>query len=100
MDEVKKNDPYAVLRIAEFRNFQVSRFSMTFGIQLAETIFQAPVALGHTGSLSGLKSALDQPEFLTAIGLVKYGSMRSPKPAPAGFLPNLKTMFNRFLPQR
>ncbi len=68
--------------------------------QLAETIFQAPVALGHTGSLSGLKSALDQPEFLTAIGLVKYGSMRSPKPAPAGFLPNLKTMFNRFLPQR
>ena len=37
MDEVK-NDPYAVLRIAEFRNFQLSRFSMTFGIQLAETI--------------------------------------------------------------
>ena len=68
--------------------------------QLAEKIFQAPVALGQSNSLSGLKSALDQPEFLTAIGLVKYGSMRNRKPAATGFLPNLKTMFNRFLPQR
>ncbi|HSY76144.1 MAG TPA: MFS transporter, partial [Bacteroidia bacterium] len=38
MEEAKRNDPYAVLRIVEFRNFQLSRFSLTFGIQLAETI--------------------------------------------------------------
>lgn len=31
-------DPYAVLRIPEFRNFQLSRFTLTFAIQLAETI--------------------------------------------------------------
>jgi len=68
--------------------------------QLAGAIFQAPVSLGQTNSISGLKSALDQPEFLTAIGLVKYGSMRKRKPEPAGFLPNLKTIFTRFLPQR
>jgi cell division protein FtsA len=67
--------------------------------RLAETIFEAPVSLGQTNSISGLKSALDQPEFLTAIGLVKYGSMRKPKPVPAGFLPNLRNLFTRFLPQ-
>lgn len=35
---MRKNDPYAVLRIAEFRNFQLSRFTLTFAVQLAETI--------------------------------------------------------------
>ena len=72
--------------------------------QLAETIFQAPVSLGQTNSISGLKSALDQPEFLTAIGLVKYGSMRKRKVEPAGLLnhlqTNLQSIFTRFLPQR
>ena len=69
MDEVKKNDPYAVLRIAEFRNFQLSRFSLTFGIQLAETILgwkiyeitHDKLALG----LIGLSEAL--PFILTAL---------------------------------
>ena len=38
MNDVPKRDPYAVLRISEFRNFQVSRFTFTFATQLAETI--------------------------------------------------------------
>ena len=42
--------------------------------KLAEKVFQLPVSLGKANSISGLKSALDQPEFATAIGLVKYGS--------------------------
>ena len=47
------------------------------GIQrLAETVFQLPASLGKTTSISGLKSALDQPEFATAIGLVKFGSFQ------------------------
>ena len=52
------------------------------GIQkLAERIFQLPASLGKTNSISGLKSALDQPEFATAIGLVKYGSFQQKKKA-------------------
>jgi len=69
MDEVKRNDPYAVLRIAEFRNFQLSRFSLTFGIQLAETILGWKVyELTHDKlalGLIGLSEAL--PFILTAL---------------------------------
>jgi cell division protein FtsA len=48
---------------------------------LAERILQMPVSLGKTNSISGLKSALDQPEFATAIGLVKFGSFQQRKRA-------------------
>ncbi|MBI4326464.1 MAG: cell division protein FtsA [Chloroflexi bacterium] len=50
------------------------------GIQtLAQQIFGLPASLGKTSSISGLKSALDQPEFATGIGLVKYGSFEHKK---------------------
>jgi MFS family permease len=69
MSELPKNDPYGVLRIPEFRNFQLSRFTLTFAIQLAETILGWKVyeithdklALG----LLGLAEAL--PFILTAL---------------------------------
>lgn len=54
-------------------------------VKLAEKIFQLPVSLGKTNSISGIKSALDQPEFATAIGLVKFGSMQQKKRAGGGF---------------
>ena len=38
-----------------------------------------PASIGKTNSISGLKSALDQPEFATAIGLVKFGSFQQRK---------------------
>jgi cell division protein FtsA len=47
--------------------------------KLAEQVFQMPVFIGKTNSISGLKSALDQPEFATAIGLVKFGSFHQRK---------------------
>ena len=47
--------------------------------RLAERILQLPVCPGKTNSVSGLKSALDQPEFAAAIGLVKFGSFKSRK---------------------
>jgi cell division protein FtsA len=57
------------------------------GIQkLAERVFQLPATLGKTNSISGLKSALDQPEFATAIGLVKYGSFQQKKKSGGGSL--------------
>jgi cell division protein FtsA len=49
--------------------------------KLAEQVLQTPVSLGKTNSISGLKSALDQPEFATAIGLVKFGSFQQRKRA-------------------
>jgi cell division protein FtsA len=47
--------------------------------QLAEPILQMPVSLGQTNSVSGLKSALGQPEFVTGIGLAKFGSFKARK---------------------
>jgi len=46
---------------------------------LAEPILQTPVSLGQTNSVSGLKSALGQPEFVTGIGLAKFGSFKARK---------------------
>ena len=47
--------------------------------KLAEPILQMSVSVGQTNSVSGLKSALDQPEFVTAIGLAKFGSFKQRK---------------------
>ena len=47
--------------------------------KLAEPVLQMPVYLGQTNSISGLKSALDQPEFVNAIGLAKFGSLKTRK---------------------
>jgi cell division protein FtsA len=47
--------------------------------KLAEPVLQMPVSTGQTNSISGLKSALDQPEFAAAIGLVKFGSFKNRK---------------------
>jgi cell division protein FtsA len=63
---------------------------------LAERTLQMPVSLGKTNTISGLKSTLDQPEFATAIGLVKFGSFdhrkRAVKPSLAV---NLKTTLSQ-----
>ena len=54
--------------------------------KLAHRVFDLPVSLGKTNSISGIKSALDQPEFAAAIGLVKFGSMQQRRRANSGFL--------------
>jgi cell division protein FtsA len=54
--------------------------------KLAEEILQLPVCLGKANSISGLKSALHQPEFATAIGLVKFGSFHQRKRGGKGTL--------------
>ena len=66
--------------------------------KLAEPILQMPVSLGQTNSISGLKSALDQPEFVTAIGLAKFGSLKSRKHGRKWpFGGGLKTTLTSFL---
>jgi len=60
--------------------------------KLAEQVLEMPVSIGKTNSISGLKSALDQPEFATAIGLVKFGSFQQRRRAGKGSLADgLKT---------
>ena len=65
--------------------------------QLAERVLGMPVSLGKTNSISGLKSALDQPEFATAIGLVKFGSFQQRKRAAKSFLTDgIKSTLGQF----
>lgn len=67
------------------------------GIQkLAENIFQMPVMVGKTNCINGLRSALDQPEFATGIGLVKFGSFQQKKRG-AGVTRSLKESFQSLL---
>jgi cell division protein FtsA len=61
---------------------------------LAETVFGLPVCVGRSGTLSGVRSALDQPEFAAAVGLVKFGSFQSRKRAGKGTL--AEGLRNRF----
>ncbi len=66
--------------------------------RLAEETFQLPVMIGKANSISGLKSALDQPEFAAAIGLVKFGSFKSRKRERRTSLgQNLKNVFAKIL---
>ncbi len=51
--------------------------------KLAEQVLRVPASIGRTNSISGLKSALDQPEFANAIGLVKFGSFHHRRRAGA-----------------
>ena len=68
--------------------------------QLASEVFQMPVCLGRTNSISGLKSTLDQPEFAAAIGLVKFGSFKARKrEVRPGLFSGLKNVFGRLIPK-
>ena len=60
---------------------------------LAENIFQLPAFPGKTNSISGLKSALDQPEFATAIGLVRFGSLQQKRKINSGLTGGIKRTF-------
>ena len=65
--------------------------------KLAEKFLGMPASLGKANSISGLKSALDQPEFAAAIGLVKFGSFQQRKKAGKGSLSEgLKSTFGQF----
>jgi cell division protein FtsA len=69
--------------------------------QMAAKVFQAPVSLAKTNSISGLKSALDQPEFATAIGLVKFGSFQQKRrPKSRFFGGGWRETLTQILPRR
>lgn len=62
--------------------------------RLAENIFQVPACTGRSSAMSGMKAALDQPEFAAGLGLVRFGAHQSRKKKAGGFLPD------GFIPQR
>lgn len=67
-------------------------------VRLAESAFQMNVTLGHATGISGITAALDQPEFATAIGLVKYGSLKHRRKGPAFSLKSkVKSAFDRLM---
>jgi cell division protein FtsA len=54
--------------------------------ELAERVFELPVTIGRTCAVAGLPSQLQAPEFATAIGLVKFGSLQKRKRPQDTFL--------------
>ncbi|HVV72188.1 MAG TPA: cell division protein FtsA, partial [Verrucomicrobiae bacterium] len=79
LQDLEQADAMDYLRAGVFLCGGGSRIPQIAG--LAEQVLQMPVSLGKANSISGLKSALDQPEFATAIGLVKFGSFQHRKRA-------------------
>jgi len=64
------------------------------GIQkVAENTLQMPAVIAKTNCVSGLRSALDQPEFATGIGLVKFGSFQQRKKSGGDLAKTLKETF-------
>ena len=54
--------------------------------RLARDVFNLPVAIGRASTVSGIKNALDEPEFAPPVGLIKFGVFQSlANPRRAGF---------------
>jgi cell division protein FtsA len=68
-------------------------------VPLAENVFQMNVTLGHAGAVNGLTTALDQPEFAAAIGLVKFGAIKNRRrsASPLFSKAGIKEVFGRFM---
>ena len=70
-------------------------------IKLAERVFGMPASIGNSSSISGVKSALDQPEFASTIGVAKFGSFEFKKRSEGrpsltqGFKQTLGSLFRR-----
>src|SRR4029077_16441468 len=66
--------------------------SLLNGIEhLAQEIFEMPAHVAHAQTMSGLTSAFENPQFSTAIGLIKYAqAVQSDRPRRG-----IKEMFGR-----
>jgi cell division protein FtsA len=58
--------------------------------KLAENVFGLPATLGRANAVGGLRSASDDPELATAVGLVKYGAMRQKGNQSTGLVGKIK----------
>jgi len=62
---------------------------------LAEEIFGMPAHLTHAQTVSGLTSAFENPQFSTAIGLIKYADAMQPE-RPTGLFGRLRKKLSIF----
>jgi cell division protein FtsA len=62
---------------------------------LAEEVLGLPVHLTHAQTVSGLTSAFENPQFSTAIGLIKYAEAMQPE-RPAGLFGKLRKKLSIF----
>ena len=61
---------------------------------LAKEVFGMPVRIAHALPIAGVTAAFENPQFSTALGLVRYAQlMHLDRPAPRGFLGRLKRFF-------
>jgi cell division ATPase FtsA len=63
--------------------------------QLASEVFELPAHLTHAHSMSGPKSAFENPQLSTAIGIIKYAHTMQPD-RPQGLLSRLARRFRFF----
>ncbi len=62
---------------------------------LAEEVFDIPARVGHAQTISGITSAAENPQYSTAIGLIKYAqAVQSDRPQRSG----IRKIFGRFIP--
>src|SRR5881398_4103655 len=62
---------------------------------LAEEIFEMPAHVAHAQTTSGVTAAVENPQFSTAIGLIKYAqAVHAERPQRRGF----GRIFSRFIP--
>jgi cell division protein FtsA len=62
---------------------------------LAEDIFEIPARVAHAQTMSGLTSAFENPQFATAIGLIKYAqAVQTERPQRRG----LSRLISKFFP--
>lgn len=60
--------------------------------ELASDVFDLPTCVGRANAVGGLRSATDDPELATAVGLVKYGAMRQKGRRRVGLVGKLKNL--------
>ena len=63
--------------------------------QLAEEVFGMPVHVTHAQTVSGVTSAFENPQFSTAIGLIKYAQAMRPE-RPRGWFGRFRRSFTGY----
>ena len=63
--------------------------------QLAEEVFGMPVHVTHAQTVSGVMTAFENPQFSTAIGLIKYAQAMRPE-RPRGWFGRFRSSFTGY----
>ena len=63
--------------------------------QLAEDVFGMPVHVTHAQTVSGVTTAFENPQFSTAIGLIKYAQAMRPE-RPRGWFGRIRRSFTGY----